>query len=174
MAQIDAKNVLQRLAINLNVSSDTDLAKALGVAKQTIATWRKRKKVPLDHIVEVAVKHNLSVDAILFNEDNALDLSSEQKLANLVSVYQKNSADRALAEDILDALNEELWLEDRGLNDETLSIIFSAMREVSSLIPNGIYDRNLHQKELELGATHYLASYYEIMHIAKKNSQKKN
>lgn len=41
MREISALDVLSRLAKALGTSSDSELAQELGVAKQTISTWKK-------------------------------------------------------------------------------------------------------------------------------------
>ena len=61
-------DVLKRLANLLNTHSDSELAKALGVAKNTVSSWRTRNKIPYEKVVELSAKENISLDTLIFGE----------------------------------------------------------------------------------------------------------
>lgn len=82
--QPSAISTIERLSSALGVKSDVELAKKMGVAAQTIATWKQRNKVPYDKIVEIAAQRELSLDQLIWgNEHNsstaayALEIDSE-------------------------------------------------------------------------------------------------
>lgn len=168
MKNVSALDVLGRLSKALNVHSDVELAKHLGVATQTISTWKKRDKVPLDHIVEICIKNAFSLDSIVFGDEKESSTFPNTQLKNMA----KPLSDMQLAGDVLCKLDEELCLVDQGLNEETLATIISAMGDVKKLIPSGLYISGEHTKELDEGVRNYLSSYYEFMYIARKNSAK--
>ena len=168
MKTVNALGILERLSKALDVHSDVELAKHLGVATQTISTWKKRDKVPLDHIVEISIKNAFSLDSIIFGDAANNNISPMIKVAD----FAKGMSDMDLAEDVLSKLDEELLLTEQGLTGETLATILSAMGRVKRLIPGGLYISKNHEKELEDGVNNYLSSYYEIMYVARKNSEK--
>lgn len=61
-------DVLKRLCATLNVESDVELAKALGVANNTISGWRTRNKIPFEKVLEVAVNKGVTTDSIFFGD----------------------------------------------------------------------------------------------------------
>lgn len=60
---IDA--VLNRLMTVFAVGTDSDLAKRLGVNRQTLASWRKRNSVPYSLCINVAEQQDISLDWLL-------------------------------------------------------------------------------------------------------------
>ncbi len=57
--------VLSRLMESLEVVSDSELARALGVNRQTLASWRKRDSVPYSICVNFSEEKNISLDWLL-------------------------------------------------------------------------------------------------------------
>lgn len=166
MSSVNAQTILDRLSKALKVNSDVELAAALSVAPQTISTWKKRNKVPYDHIVDISEKRSFSLDAIIFGQDWKNQDANSVKMAHIA----KGMADILLAEDVLTLLDEELFLEEQGLTNETLSTIISAMTDVKKRLPGGLYLPDEHKDELKSGIKSYVESYREIMHIAKRNT----
>lgn len=160
---LDIQLILARLASALKVSSEDELAEALGVAKATIATWKKRNKIPYDHIVNVAANKLISVDSILFGE-----APQEHDIHKIVGLA-KSVSDIDLAETVFHLLDEELLLTEQGLDEETLGTIISAMQDAKRKLPGGFYERKNeeHASIVEQAVNNYLHNYYEIMHIAK-------
>ncbi|MCR9684318.1 helix-turn-helix domain containing protein [Vibrio antiquarius] len=165
MIHIAAEDVLGRLSSSLGTKSDLELASKLGVAKQTIATWKKRNKVPLDNIVEVAVGYKLSIDFLLFGEHKTI-LEKRPDFRH----WTKRIADINLAKLVYEKLDEELMLTEQGLNGETLSTILSAMNFVKDMIGEDVvFDEARHLGELETGVIRFVAHYHEMMYIASNN-----
>lgn len=57
--------VLSRLAGLLNAENDSDLARMLGINRQTLASWRKRDSVPYSFCINFAEERGLSIDWLL-------------------------------------------------------------------------------------------------------------
>lgn len=57
--------VLLRLMSLFNVDSDSGLAKALDVNRQTLASWRKRNSVPYSICITLAEEKGISLDWLL-------------------------------------------------------------------------------------------------------------
>ncbi|EDD2459392.1 helix-turn-helix domain-containing protein [Salmonella enterica] len=57
--------VLLRLMSLFNVDSDSGLAKALDVNRQTLASWRKRNSVPYSICINLAEEKGISLDWLL-------------------------------------------------------------------------------------------------------------
>ncbi|EHZ8371919.1 MULTISPECIES: helix-turn-helix transcriptional regulator [Enterobacteriaceae] len=57
--------VLLRLMSLFNVDSDSELARALNVNRQTLASWRKRDSVPYSICINIAEERGLSLDWLL-------------------------------------------------------------------------------------------------------------
>ncbi len=169
MKEISAQHVLSRLSKALGATSDSELAEKLGVAKQTISTWKKRDKVPLEQIVDTALSYGLSVDSMLFGERHSSD--TRAKPVNVEQMLSTHS-DIRLAEEVLEGLDEELWLKERGLSSETLSEIFMAMGAVKRLLKGECFDVKRHQNELEDGINYFLSLHYEMAHLAKRKLER--
>lgn len=67
--EIACDEILKRIAELYGVGTDIDLAKKLGVASQTISTWRNRNKVPYDKVVELAAEKGVSLDFLIFGPE---------------------------------------------------------------------------------------------------------
>ncbi|EEN5589313.1 helix-turn-helix domain-containing protein [Salmonella enterica] len=57
--------VLNRLMIVFEANNDSELARALGVNRQTLASWRKRDSIPYSLCISVAEQHSVSLDWLL-------------------------------------------------------------------------------------------------------------
>ncbi|MCD1125026.1 helix-turn-helix domain containing protein [Jinshanibacter sp. LJY008] len=57
--------VLLRLMSLFNVDSDSELARALNVNRQTLASWRKRDSVPYSICINIAEEKGVSLDWLL-------------------------------------------------------------------------------------------------------------
>lgn len=60
--------VLTRLKLATGTSSDTALAKVLGVSPQTLSSWKVRNSVPYSFCIDLAVHEDLSLDWLLLGE----------------------------------------------------------------------------------------------------------
>lgn len=57
--------VLLRLMSLFNVDNDSELARALNVNRQTLASWRKRDSVPYSICINLAEERGISLDWLL-------------------------------------------------------------------------------------------------------------
>ncbi|HET8898797.1 MAG TPA: helix-turn-helix domain-containing protein [Rhodanobacteraceae bacterium] len=64
----DASAVLGRLALLLGVHNDSQLAKAAGVNRQTLGSWRSRGSVSYELCIKIARERGASLDWLLTGE----------------------------------------------------------------------------------------------------------
>ncbi|EEI5905242.1 bacteriophage CI repressor [Salmonella enterica] len=57
--------VLNRLMIVFKANNDSELARSLGVNRQTLASWRKRESIPYSLCINIAEQHDVSLDWLL-------------------------------------------------------------------------------------------------------------
>jgi transcriptional regulator with XRE-family HTH domain len=60
--------VLERIAKLLGVTTDTAIAKALGVAPQTLSTWKRRGTIPYERVCDFAENKDVSLDYLLLGK----------------------------------------------------------------------------------------------------------
>jgi len=65
MNKISAASVLERLWALLDVDSDSKLARAIGVNRQTLGSWRSRDSVPYELCVSLALERGASLDWLI-------------------------------------------------------------------------------------------------------------
>ncbi|EBA1657922.1 bacteriophage CI repressor [Salmonella enterica] len=58
-------DVLNRLMVVFKVNNDSELARSLGVNRQTLASWRKRDSIPYSLCVSIAEQRDVSLDWLL-------------------------------------------------------------------------------------------------------------
>lgn len=69
--------VLERLMTVFSVESDSELARKLGVNRQTLGSWRSRKSIPYALCVNVSESEGVSLDWLLTGEGSMLRAGSE-------------------------------------------------------------------------------------------------
>lgn len=69
--------VLERLMTVFSVDSDSELARKLGVNRQTLGSWRSRKSIPYALCVNVSESEGVSLDWLLTGEGSMLRAGSE-------------------------------------------------------------------------------------------------
>lgn len=62
------KAVLDRLSLVLGAKTSQSLAEKLGVSPQTVSSWKARESVPYAQCVDMAERHNVSLDWLLTGE----------------------------------------------------------------------------------------------------------
>lgn len=62
---LDVELILGRTAEVAGVSSDSDLARSLGVTPQTLSNWRARGTVPFERLCEFAARNDASLDFVV-------------------------------------------------------------------------------------------------------------
>lgn len=108
--QIASDLVILRLMSLLHVTTDTALAKVLGVSKQTISAWRTRESIPFNICIDIAQKTGASLDFIILGRTGKLPLISSAREA-------KSSSEAA----------EANRTEHTGLGDIDMAVLFSAV-----------------------------------------------
>lgn len=77
---IDSSNLgsdfLDRVKSALGVTTDYELAKALGRATSSVHNWRRRGNIPLDECINVSNKTNVSLDWLILGKGNGYVIQS--------------------------------------------------------------------------------------------------
>ncbi len=102
MNKKSAANVLDRLQQALNVESDSELSKAIGVNRATLGNWRNRNSVPYSICINICERENLSIDWLLTGEGEILRQKSRTS---------DNEIDKDIIASMLEDLNEDQKLE---------------------------------------------------------------
>ena len=63
MRNID--KIIERLKIATDTQTDLALAADMGIRSNTISTWRKRNKIPYDHLDKISQQMNIPIDWFL-------------------------------------------------------------------------------------------------------------
>ncbi|EAT4153009.1 phage repressor protein [Salmonella enterica] len=79
--------VLSRLMIVFKVNNDSELARSLGVNRQTLASWRKRDSIPYSLCISVAEQCEVSLDWLLSGKGEK-ELNSSTSSPDCSSCYQ--------------------------------------------------------------------------------------
>lgn len=103
-------DVLVRIAGVLGTKTDGELANALGVASQTVSTWRNRNKVPYEQVVDVSSRYNVSVDYLLFGKKDSQEETTAQKNTQAVREWAESVVTTRLLDHIYEKLNTEMPL----------------------------------------------------------------
>ena len=64
----DATEILDRLALALGMTSDVELAEALGVGRSTVGVWKSRGTIPIRHFIDLAKRSSLDLNWLLLGE----------------------------------------------------------------------------------------------------------
>lgn len=68
MTPFSLPDILSRIADLVGAKTDSALADALGVTRQTFATWKRRGKIPFEEICEFAQQRDISLDFLLLGK----------------------------------------------------------------------------------------------------------
>ena len=63
MRNIDT--IIERLKLVTDTHTDLELAAEMGIRSNTISTWRKRNKIPYEHLDKIAQQRNIPIDWFL-------------------------------------------------------------------------------------------------------------
>lgn len=74
--------IMSRLKVVLNLKSDAELARELGIKTPNFADKKKKKSIPYENIRILCKKNKLSLDFILNNEKNSINLNNYKELLN--------------------------------------------------------------------------------------------
>ena len=61
-----AEQILERIKIALDASNNSEIASKLGIKQQSVASAKKRNKIPADWIHKIAEKYSISSDWLFF------------------------------------------------------------------------------------------------------------
>lgn len=89
MHKTTAADVLTRLCALFRVDSDSGLATAIGVNRQTLGSWRSRGSVPYELCVKLALERGVSLDWLL---TGAGDMLRGAGVPGLVTENQREEA----------------------------------------------------------------------------------
>lgn len=68
MSNATAADVMERLQTVFGATTDSALADAMKVNRQTLGSWRARDRIPYDECVNLATEKGLSLDWLLIGE----------------------------------------------------------------------------------------------------------
>lgn len=104
--------VLLRLMSLFNVDSDSELARALNVNRQTLASWRKRDSVPYSICINIAEERGISLDWLLTGkgEEDVLNVEPATEIfsqADLKMLELLNQLDPEVRRDLMRGAEEK-------------------------------------------------------------------
>ena len=81
--KLDLKEITKRLLAHYELSDNKELCKKLNWKYDTYNTWINRRSVPYAHLVNIVQNESLSMDWLLFGQEQVkLDISNEKKNIN--------------------------------------------------------------------------------------------
>lgn len=101
--------VLLRLKQVFGVKTDVDLSGAMGVSPQTLSSWKGRSKIPYAHCIELAEKHDISLDW-LFSGHGPMLLPNCHQVTSGYDVFNANEFQVLTLYRALNAFNQGLAL----------------------------------------------------------------
>lgn len=102
MNKSDVAAVLARLMDLFEVSTDSDLARALGVNRQTLASWKTRNSVPYSICITVSEEYGASLDWLLTGR------GSKKLVADSISIEEQLSPRECCWIEVFRELPEEV------------------------------------------------------------------
>lgn len=142
---ISCSDVLKRLCAALGVESDVELAKALGVANNTISGWRTRNKIPYEKVIEVSLDNGFTVDQLLFGDSPVNKPKQVNGKLELIKSFATEQAQQRLFFYTYEKLNAEFPLQEQlasGEIENVLSQIWNSFSSIEKQVPN-LLDRPL-------------------------------
>lgn len=133
--------VLLRLAEILKAENDSDLARMLGINRQTLASWRKRDSVPYSFCINFAEDKGLSIDWLLTGRGNKMateqqpsvppSFESTYSQSDLVLLEMINQFDPEVRRDLLRNAEEKQQIIEMKKKIEALSLELEKNKRVS-------------------------------------------
>lgn len=122
--------VILRLKKELNVTKDADLARALGAKPETFTVWKTRNFLPIELIVDICNRNNLSINYILFGKGLKKLAITERKPLTMEEEMEKIELQR----DLLKIMVEKMNLLQKKTDDDKLKEEIATLKRASELI----------------------------------------
>ena len=87
MRELNSLEIMERMKKICNVYSDKELAEVVGVKPPSLAGWKNRNSVPLEPLLIVAHRGDVSVDWLLYGDNNQSSLSIDEQM--ILTAYKK-------------------------------------------------------------------------------------
>ena len=98
--------------INGNKVFDKDVASALKITPNTFATMKNRGKIPYEEVIGFCVKHKISVNWLLYEQDTSSLVETTNQYA-YVKYFQNINASAGGGADVYDEEEGKLFLDDQ-------------------------------------------------------------
>ena len=76
---MDLEPILERAKLHLNVKSDAELARHLGISRQELHQYKKKSSIPYKYLINFCRIESLSTDWLIFGREKPSDSESEYK-----------------------------------------------------------------------------------------------
>ena len=76
---MDLEPILHRAKLHLNVKSDADLARHLGISRQELHQYKKKSSIPYKYLINFCRIESLSTDWLILGREKLSDSESEYK-----------------------------------------------------------------------------------------------
>lgn len=142
--EADFAAIVARVKTLYEVNKDSDLAAVLGVNRQTVYSWKTRNVIPLEKCLQIATDRQVSLDWILFGQENAPQALAANDDDDYVCVPMYDVAASAgygsffSEEQITDRLHYlGSWIRNEGLYPKDLAVITIAGESMSPTLNTG-------------------------------------
>lgn len=130
--EISCDEILTRLSSLFGTKTDVELASKLGVASQTVSTWRGRNRVPYEQLAEVSLQNEVSLDFLIFGRGKPQNPQIEGQI------------DAGLFKNVINALNAPAS-ELRGIRlEHLLDHVITVYNSLTQCESQSEKDRMLH------------------------------
>lgn len=103
----EAKQILNRLMVVFNVSTDSALSVLINTPARTISTWRTRNTPPYDLCISVAKEKNLNLNWLLTGEGEIYKVPTTNQVQEVPPSYEAKNRRIQMMAKIMEALPEK-------------------------------------------------------------------
>ncbi|GGY12769.1 LexA family transcriptional regulator [Massilia dura] len=142
--------IVNRMKTVLGVESDTDAAKILGGTRSMLSLWKNRGSVPFQQCIEMAEKHNISLDWLVLGRGSKEVATADavQPISDLYVEVEHFDAATLYAENgkLTSWTLPRTWLEQQGLEAASTWVVRAAGDSMAPTITDGqlvIVDRRV-------------------------------
>ena len=79
---MEVKDVYRRIKDKLGVDRDDQIAKELGITKQSLSGFKQRGSLPFEALFDYCEKHGIDANFILFGQDPGEKINEQLKIEN--------------------------------------------------------------------------------------------